>query len=212
MRLEIPVGERAIVLETGKLAKQAGGSVTARLGDTMVLSTATRSPGAPTGATFLPLRTSRRGCPRPARSPAALSSGGQAFREGDPDLPPHGQAPEAALPQGLPLRDTGHRDRSRRRPGDAVTTPSAWSAPRRRSRSPTCLRARSGPCASGASPTAASSSTYLPADRRERPGPRRRGTKEAITMVEAGANEVTEDVMVEALSWPRRSSASRPRP
>jgi polyribonucleotide nucleotidyltransferase len=31
MRLDIPVGERSIVLETGKLAKQAGGSVTARL-------------------------------------------------------------------------------------------------------------------------------------------------------------------------------------
>src|SRR3712207_8187917 len=28
MRLDIPVGERSIVLETGKLAKQAGGAVT----------------------------------------------------------------------------------------------------------------------------------------------------------------------------------------
>ncbi|MCA1848418.1 MAG: polyribonucleotide nucleotidyltransferase, partial [Actinobacteria bacterium] len=55
MRLEIPVGERAIVLETGKLAKQAGGAVTARLGDTMVLSTATRSEAPRPGATFLPL-------------------------------------------------------------------------------------------------------------------------------------------------------------
>ena len=43
MRLEIPVGERSLVLETGKLAKQAGGSVTVQLGDTMLLSTATRS-------------------------------------------------------------------------------------------------------------------------------------------------------------------------
>jgi polyribonucleotide nucleotidyltransferase len=55
MRLDIPVGERSIVLETGKLAKQAGGSVTARLGDTMVLSTATRSEAPRPGATFLPL-------------------------------------------------------------------------------------------------------------------------------------------------------------
>src|SRR5918912_1338423 len=55
MRLEIPVGERAIVLETGKLARQAGGSVTARLGETMVLSTATRSEAPRPGATFLPL-------------------------------------------------------------------------------------------------------------------------------------------------------------
>src|SRR3712207_9577930 len=37
------------------LAKQAGGSVTARLGDTMILSTATRSQAPRPGATFLPL-------------------------------------------------------------------------------------------------------------------------------------------------------------
>jgi polyribonucleotide nucleotidyltransferase len=55
MRLDIPVGERSIVLETGRLAKQAGGSVTARLGDTMILSTATRSQAPRPGATFLPL-------------------------------------------------------------------------------------------------------------------------------------------------------------
>jgi polyribonucleotide nucleotidyltransferase len=54
MRLEIPVGERPIVLETGKLAKQAGGAVTARLGDTTILSTATRSHNPRPGATFFP--------------------------------------------------------------------------------------------------------------------------------------------------------------
>jgi polyribonucleotide nucleotidyltransferase len=55
MRLEIPVGERSIMLETGKLARQAGGAVTASLGDTTVLSTATRSQNPRPGATFLPL-------------------------------------------------------------------------------------------------------------------------------------------------------------
>ncbi|MGI8859169.1 MAG: polyribonucleotide nucleotidyltransferase, partial [Rubrobacteraceae bacterium] len=55
MRLEIPVGERSIVLESGKLARQAGGSVTAQLGDTVLLSTATRSGSPRPGATFLPL-------------------------------------------------------------------------------------------------------------------------------------------------------------
>jgi polyribonucleotide nucleotidyltransferase len=55
MRLDIPVGERSIVLETGKLAKQAGGAVTANLGDTTILSTATRSQAPRPGATFLPL-------------------------------------------------------------------------------------------------------------------------------------------------------------
>ncbi|MGH3085763.1 MAG: polyribonucleotide nucleotidyltransferase, partial [Rubrobacteraceae bacterium] len=55
MRLEIPVGERKITLETGKLARQAGGSVTARLGDTTVLSTAGRSSKPRPGVDFLPL-------------------------------------------------------------------------------------------------------------------------------------------------------------
>src|SRR5918998_2843639 len=55
MRLEIPVGERPIMLETGKLARQAGGAVTASLGDTTILSTATRSSNPRPGATFLPL-------------------------------------------------------------------------------------------------------------------------------------------------------------
>ena len=55
MRLEIPVGGRSLVLETGKLAKQAGGAVQVRLGDTTLLSTATRSKSPRAGATFLPL-------------------------------------------------------------------------------------------------------------------------------------------------------------
>src|SRR5919107_3477354 len=55
MHLEISVGERSIVLETGKLAKQAGGAVTARLGDTVVLATATRSAAPRPGVDFLPL-------------------------------------------------------------------------------------------------------------------------------------------------------------
>ncbi|MDQ3965058.1 MAG: polyribonucleotide nucleotidyltransferase [Actinomycetota bacterium] len=55
MRLEIPVGERTIVLETGKLARQAGGAVVAQLGDTVVLATATRSAVPRVGVDFLPL-------------------------------------------------------------------------------------------------------------------------------------------------------------
>jgi polyribonucleotide nucleotidyltransferase len=44
-----------IVLETGKLARQAGGAVTVQLGDTVVLSTATRSANPRPGVDFLPL-------------------------------------------------------------------------------------------------------------------------------------------------------------
>ena len=42
-RREIQVGSRTISLETGKLAKQAGGSVIVRYGDSVVLVTACRA-------------------------------------------------------------------------------------------------------------------------------------------------------------------------
>jgi polyribonucleotide nucleotidyltransferase len=40
---EIAVGQNTLRLETGKLAKQAGGSVMVRFGDSVVLVTACRS-------------------------------------------------------------------------------------------------------------------------------------------------------------------------
>jgi polyribonucleotide nucleotidyltransferase len=52
---EIQIGSRTISLETGKLAKQADGSVVVRSGDTMVLVTACRAAGAREGIDFLPL-------------------------------------------------------------------------------------------------------------------------------------------------------------
>jgi polyribonucleotide nucleotidyltransferase len=53
-RREIQVGSRTLSLETGKLAKQAHGSVIVRSGDTMVLVAASRAPN-PRDVDFLPL-------------------------------------------------------------------------------------------------------------------------------------------------------------
>ena len=49
------IGEHSISLETGKLAGQAGGAVTVRCGDTMILATATASKEPREGIDFLPL-------------------------------------------------------------------------------------------------------------------------------------------------------------
>ena len=46
---------RTITLETGRLAKQAGGAVVVRLGDTMVLCTAVLSSYVREGQSFFPL-------------------------------------------------------------------------------------------------------------------------------------------------------------
>jgi len=51
----IEVGGKTIVLETGRLAKQADGAVVAKLGDTWVLATAVMSDGVREGQSFFPL-------------------------------------------------------------------------------------------------------------------------------------------------------------
>src|SRR6478609_6944000 len=52
---EITVGDKTLSFETGKLAKQAGGSVIVRFGDSVVLVTACRAASAREGIDFLPL-------------------------------------------------------------------------------------------------------------------------------------------------------------
>src|SRR4051812_23443093 len=54
-RREIRIGSRTISIETGKLAKQADGSVVVRSGDTMVLVTACHAANPREGIDFLPL-------------------------------------------------------------------------------------------------------------------------------------------------------------
>jgi polyribonucleotide nucleotidyltransferase len=54
-RREVTLGSRTLSIETGKLAKQADGSVVVRSGDTMVLVTACHAANAREGIDFLPL-------------------------------------------------------------------------------------------------------------------------------------------------------------
>jgi polyribonucleotide nucleotidyltransferase len=54
-RFTAEVGGKEIVIETGRLAEQAGGSVTVRCGETVVFAEATMSKGARDGIDFFPL-------------------------------------------------------------------------------------------------------------------------------------------------------------
>src|SRR5918998_3757142 len=202
MRLEIPVGERSIVLETGKVARQAGGSVTAKLGDTMVLSTATRSEAPRPGATFLPLSVDI----EERMSSAGKIPGGFLKREGRPserailtsrltDRPlrplfPKGYHYEI---QVIGIVQVADQDT----PYDTVSMVGASAA---LALSDLPFEGPIGAVRVGRDPDGgfilnptysqiAESDLDLVVA----------GTREAITMVEAGANEVTEDVMVEAL-------------
>jgi polyribonucleotide nucleotidyltransferase len=54
-RFSAMVGNDEIIIETGKMAEQAGGAVSVRIGDTVVFGTATISPIAREGIDFFPL-------------------------------------------------------------------------------------------------------------------------------------------------------------
>src|SRR5574341_2486963 len=54
-RFSVTVGEREITVETGHFAQQAGGAVTVREGDTMLLAAATMSASPREGIDFFPL-------------------------------------------------------------------------------------------------------------------------------------------------------------
>jgi polyribonucleotide nucleotidyltransferase len=202
MRLEIPVGERPIVLETGKLARQAGGAVTARLGDTTILSTATRSKAPRPGATFLPLSVDI----EERMSSAGKIPGGFIKREGRPserailtsrltDRPLRPLFPKAYHYEIQVIGTVLVADQDV--PYDTVSMVGASAA---LALSDLPFAGPIGAVRVGRSldgefilnPTyeqiAESDLDLVVA-----------GTKEAITMVEAGANEVPEDVMVEAL-------------
>jgi polyribonucleotide nucleotidyltransferase len=202
MRLDIPVGERSIVLETGNLAKQAGGSVTASLGDTMILSTATRSQAPRPGATFLPLSVDI----EERMSAAGKIPGGFIKREGRP-------SERAILTSRLtdrPLRPLFPKNyhheiqvigtvlvADQETPYDTISMVGASAA---LALSDLPFEGPIGAVRVGRSldgefvlnPTyaqiAESDLDLVVA-----------GTKEAITMVEAGANEVPENVIVGAL-------------
>ncbi|MEE9128252.1 MAG: polyribonucleotide nucleotidyltransferase, partial [Planctomycetota bacterium] len=55
VRKEIQVGSETLILETGKMAKQADAAVTVTYGETVVLVTATAARKPREGMTFLPL-------------------------------------------------------------------------------------------------------------------------------------------------------------
>ncbi|MCA1730168.1 MAG: polyribonucleotide nucleotidyltransferase [Actinobacteria bacterium] len=202
MRLEIPVGERSIVLETGKLARQAGGAVMARLGDTLVLSTATRSRSPRPGVDFLPLSVDI----EERMASAGKIPGGFLKREGRP-------SDRAILTARLtdrplrPLFPKGYRNEiqvvgtvlgaDQDTPYDTLSMVGA-SAALTLSDIPF-----DGPI--GAARVARSldgdfilNPTYEEISESDLDLVVA-GTKEAITMVEAGANEVPEEVMVNAM-------------
>jgi polyribonucleotide nucleotidyltransferase len=81
IRKEIEIGGMPLIIETGKMAKQADGAVTLRYGDTMMLVTAVASNSPREGVDFLPLTVDY----REAAYAAGKIPGGFFKREGRPN-------------------------------------------------------------------------------------------------------------------------------
>ncbi|HKI69751.1 MAG TPA: polyribonucleotide nucleotidyltransferase, partial [Verrucomicrobiae bacterium] len=79
-KVSAPVGDKQIIIETGKLAKQADGAVTVRLGDTMVIVAAVAASKAKAGQEFFPLTVDY----REKAAAAGKFPGGYFKREGRP--------------------------------------------------------------------------------------------------------------------------------
>lgn len=78
--INIPVGDKTLKFETGKIARQANGAVLVHCGETIVFASACASPAAAEGVDFLPLRVDY----QQKYSSAGRTAGGFLKREGRP--------------------------------------------------------------------------------------------------------------------------------
>ena len=110
------VGDKQILIETGKLAKQADGAVTIQLGETIVVVAAVAAINAKENQEFFPSRSiTVRKPPPPAASGRLLQARRPADRKRNSHLPPHRPADPPALSQGLVQRGPSPEHRPERR-------------------------------------------------------------------------------------------------
>ena len=101
LKESIKLGNRELVVETGKVAKQADGSVVIRYGDTMLLVTAVSARTAKEGLDFFPLTVEYRESSYSAGRIPGRSSHLPVDRPSDP----------SAICRWLQIRNTDRRNR-----------------------------------------------------------------------------------------------------
>jgi polyribonucleotide nucleotidyltransferase len=201
-RLEMPLGRHTLSIETGKMAKQADGAVVVRLGDTVVLATACAQREPRPGFDFLPLTVDY----REANYAAGKIPGGFFKREGRPNekevltsrmidrplrpLFPKGYACETQV-IGLLLSADLENDSDTLSITGASTALLISDIPFEHAVAAVRVGYWDGACVVNPSTAELKTKSHL--------NLLVAGTEEAIVMVEAGAGEVSESVMVEAL-------------
>ena len=201
------IGGHEIVLETGKLAGQAGGAITIRLGDSMVFAAATMSPEPREGFDFFPLTVEYE-----ERMYAGGRIPGSFFRrEGRPST-------EAILTSRLtdrPIRPLFNKEMR----NDVQVIMFSISADTENPLDILCINAASAALTISDIPWAGPvgavrigrvngefvvNPTYQQIEVSDL-DLRLAGTRDAILMVECGAEEIPEDVMVKALTYGHQS-------
>jgi polyribonucleotide nucleotidyltransferase len=201
------VGGQTIMLETGRLAGQAGGAVTIRLGDSMVFAAATMAPEPRQGYDFFPLTVEYE-----ERMYAGGRIPGSFFRrEGRPST-------DAILTARLtdrPLRPLFNKEMR----NEIQVIMFSISADQENPLDILCINAASAALMISDIPWAGPvgavrigridgefivNPTFQQIEESEL-DLRIAGTRDAILMVECGAEEITEDVMVEALMFGHQS-------
>ena len=197
----VQVGEQAITLETGQLAMQAGGAVLVRLGDSVVLCTATASKAPREGIDFFPLTVDYE-----ERLYAAGRIPGSFFRR-------EGRPSEAAILTmrliDRPLRPLFPKDY--RNDVQIIATalssdgqnyldiPAIIGASAALTISNVPFEGPIGACRIGLLEDEFVINPTAEQMEQSKLDLRMAGTKDAILMVEAGANEVHEEVILQAL-------------
>src|SRR5690242_16129576 len=201
-QVSVEVGGRALILETGKIAKQANGAITARYGDTVVLTTACMAPTA-NDRDFLPLTVDY----RENTYAAGKIPGGFFKREGRPsekeiltsrliDRPMRPLFPESWRNETQIVAMVLSADSDNDPDVIAVTAASAASycSDLPFEKPIACVRVGLLDGQLAANPTVAE-------QKRSLLNIVIAGTEEAIVMVESGALEVSEETVVDALEF-----------
>ncbi len=118
-RIETQFAGRPLVIETGRLAKQAAGSALVQFGETVVLGAVTVSPNISTLPFFPAHRRISREAIRRGEDPGRVAEARRApLRRRDPLRAGDRPVDPAALPRGVQERGAGLRHRPLRRPGE----------------------------------------------------------------------------------------------
>ena len=206
-RVELDWGGRKLILETGKIARQADGAVFATYGETTVLATVVAAKTPSEGVDFLPLTVDyqEKYLRRRPHSRRLFQARRPSDRKGNAGLPPDRPPDPSAVRRRLALRDAGDRHHAVARPGKRSRHSSAMVA------ASAALTLSGAPFMGpiGAARVGFINNEYVLNPQLDEMAESQldlvvAGTADAVLMVESEAKELSEDIMLGAVMFGHR--------